>query len=108
MIARKETIEAKSEDALPNSRRIYVEGQLHPAVRVPFREIALFPDANAERRDGSQRTGARLRLQRTVGDSDQMPDVRQGLPAVRMDWIRGRGDVEQYAPRKCGRKTTAI
>jgi phosphomethylpyrimidine synthase len=28
---------------LPNSRKIYVKGKLHPDVRVPFREISLAP-----------------------------------------------------------------
>ena len=28
---------------MPNSHRIYVEGEIHPDIRVPFREIALAP-----------------------------------------------------------------
>jgi len=28
---------------LPNSRKVYVPGQLHPDLRVPFREITLAP-----------------------------------------------------------------
>jgi phosphomethylpyrimidine synthase len=28
---------------LANSRRIYVQGELHPGIRVPFREITLSP-----------------------------------------------------------------
>ncbi len=28
---------------MPNSRRVYVEGEIHPEVRVPMREITLAP-----------------------------------------------------------------
>ena len=28
---------------LPNSRRIYIKGEIHPDIRVPFREISLAP-----------------------------------------------------------------
>src|SRR5204863_9296271 len=31
------------EKPLPNSRKIYVSGEIHPGVRVPFREITLAP-----------------------------------------------------------------
>ncbi|PYL19757.1 MAG: hypothetical protein DMF41_08765, partial [Verrucomicrobia bacterium] len=31
------------EKSLPNSRRIYVKGELHPEIHVPFREISLAP-----------------------------------------------------------------
>jgi hypothetical protein len=37
MTANNDSIEATSSDMpLPNSRKIYVDGQIHPAVRVPF------------------------------------------------------------------------
>src|SRR5260221_10355288 len=31
------------EKSLPNSRKIYVGGKIHPDIRVPFREISLAP-----------------------------------------------------------------
>ena len=44
MIASKDTLEPKSSDyVMPNSQRVYVEGEIHPEVRVPFREISLAP-----------------------------------------------------------------
>ncbi len=43
MIASKADLEPQSADPLPNSTRVYVEGTLHPDVRVPMREIALSP-----------------------------------------------------------------
>src|ERR1035437_2765420 len=43
MIATKESFEPHSSEQLPNSKRVYVEGKLHPDVRVPMREIKLTP-----------------------------------------------------------------
>ena len=33
------------------------------------------------------------------GDPQKDCDVEQGLPALRENWIRGRGDVEEYSGR---------
>ncbi len=36
MIASKDSLEPKSSDyVMPNSQRVYVEGEIHPEVRVP-------------------------------------------------------------------------
>ena len=40
MIATKETFEAKTHGHLPNSTRVYVEGEIHSELRVPFRAIS--------------------------------------------------------------------
>ena len=32
---------------LPNSRKIYISGEIHPDVQVPFREISLAPTCRA-------------------------------------------------------------
>ncbi len=66
-------------DALPNSRKVYVEGR--HGVRVPMREIAL---------SGGEPP---LRVYDTSGPGGH--DVRLGLPALRREWILGRGDVEE-------------
>src|SRR6266576_2163230 len=34
---------ASPPNALPNSKKVYISGQVHPDVRVPFREISLAP-----------------------------------------------------------------
>ena len=34
---------------MPNSQRIYVEGEIHPDIRVPFREISLAPTKDLQR-----------------------------------------------------------
>ena len=43
MIASKESFEPHSSEQLPNSSRVYVEGQIHQDIRVPMREIKLSP-----------------------------------------------------------------
>ena len=43
MIATKESFEPHSSEQLPNSKKIYVAGQIYPDIRVPMREIELTP-----------------------------------------------------------------
>jgi phosphomethylpyrimidine synthase len=66
-------------DAFPNSRKVHVAGP--HGVRVPFREIAL---------SGGEPP---LRVYDTSGPSGL--NVHEGLPALRADWIRARGCVEE-------------
>ena len=79
-------------DAFPNSRKVHVHGP--HGVRVPFREIAL---------SGGE---SPLRVYDTSGPRDL--DVHEGLPALRSDWIRARGNVAEAsrsyeAPRGAAR-----
>ena len=100
---------------LPASRKIYVEtnGVSSPHVskgstlkthnfnlRVPFREIALSPSKDF---DGNLEENPPVRVYDTSGvwtDPAQKHDVREGLPALRRDWITARGDVEEYVGRE--------
>ena len=88
-----------SEDKpLPNSRRIYIEGQ-QTGVRVAFREIYQNPTRNF--RDELEENPP-VRVYETsgpYGDPSIRTDVREGLKPVRLDWILGRGDVEEYEGR---------
>jgi phosphomethylpyrimidine synthase len=88
----------KIESSLPNSRRIYIEGS-QPGVRVPFREI----DQNPTRNFKNELEGnPPVRVYDTsgpYGDPLILCDVREGLPAVRREWIVGRADVEEYEGR---------
>jgi phosphomethylpyrimidine synthase len=43
MIAPKSAIEPDSSERLPNSSRVYVEGEIYPDIRAPMREIDLAP-----------------------------------------------------------------
>src|SRR5438445_1405161 len=85
---------------LPNSRRVYITGNEHADVRVPFREISLAPTKDF---DGRLESNEPVRVYDTSGpwsDPDFHGDVQQGLPALREKWIRARGDVEEYDGRK--------
>ena len=61
-------------DAFPGSTKVYVEGPR--GVRVPMREIAL--------------SGGELPFRVYDTSGPQGFDVREGLPSVRGEWIRGR------------------
>jgi phosphomethylpyrimidine synthase len=87
--------EADSREVLPKSTKVFVEGKLHPAIRVPFREIELSPTVS---HTGRVEVNEAVRVYDTSGpwsDSDFHGDVSQGLPALRSEWILGRGDVEK-------------
>jgi len=84
---------------LPNSRKVYVSGKLHPDIRVPFREISLAPTKSM---NGQIEINEPVRVYDTSGpwgDPDFHGDVTQGLPPLRAKWIRVRGDVKTVAGR---------
>jgi phosphomethylpyrimidine synthase len=84
---------------LPNSRKIYVNGEIHPGIRVPFREITLAPTKSI---NGEIEINDPVRVYDTSGpwgDPDFHGDVTQGLPPLRAKWIRERGDIEEYNGR---------
>ncbi len=95
----KETVEKQSAEVqLPNSSKIYVRGE-NPGVRVPFREIT---QAATKNFDGTMEENTAVRVYDTSGAWDDPAtrcDVREGLPALRREWITGRGDSEEYAGR---------
>jgi len=77
---------------IPGSKKTYVTGGKDGALRVPFREVALEASANEPP----------VRLYDTSGpytDEDAKIDVYSGLPALRTEWIKARGDVEEYVGR---------
>src|SRR5438132_12537812 len=85
--------------SLPNSKKIYIAGKLHPDLRVPFREISLSPTKTMS---GEIEVNEPVRVYDTSGpwgDSDFGGDVTQGLPPLRARWIRDRGDVEEIEGR---------
>jgi phosphomethylpyrimidine synthase len=82
-----------------NSKKIYVGGELYPDLRVPFREISLAPTKSM---NGEIEMNEPVRVYDTSGpwgDPDFHGDVEQGLPALRVKWVRDRGDVEEYDGR---------
>ncbi len=111
MIATKESLESHSSEQLPKSKRVYVAGQIHSDVRVPMREIELTPTRLVAATPSSPNaTGAShlLEVNEPVrvydcsgpwGDPEFKGAVEEGLPALRAQWIRARGDVGKHDGR---------
>ncbi|MBL9127373.1 MAG: phosphomethylpyrimidine synthase ThiC, partial [Verrucomicrobiales bacterium] len=100
MIAKPENLEPHSSTPLPNSRRVYVSGEMHRDIRVPMREISQTPTRKA---DGTLAPNPSIRVYDTSGpwgDPEFSGNVEAGLPALRGEWIRARGDVEAYDGRE--------
>jgi phosphomethylpyrimidine synthase len=86
-------------EPFPSSRKVYVAGE-RPGVRVPMREIAQRPTRVATREGVRLEPNPPVVVYDTSGpytDPAVGIDVRRGLPALRLDWIRARGDVEEHA-----------
>jgi len=96
--------EADFRSAFPGSRKVFVEAR---GVRVPMREISI--------------SGGEPPLRVYDPSGPHGHDVRQGLPLVRAEWIRARGDVnegprrfrpagfdERMPPALAGRTRTAL
>src|SRR5690606_31771639 len=82
---------------LPASQRVYIGSN---GLRVPFREISLSP---SKAMDGTLEENPPVRVYDTSGpwtDPTFRGNVRDGLPAHRGEWIRARGDVEEYQGRE--------
>ena len=100
MIATKDAFEPHSSEQLPNSTRVYVEGHIHPDIRVPLREIAVSPTKSY---NGTVSENAPVRVYDCSGpwgDPAFTGSSDEGLPALRRDWILKRDDVEEYAGRE--------
>jgi phosphomethylpyrimidine synthase len=99
MIATKNSFEPHSSDALPNSKRVYLPGALHPRLRVPLREISLRPTSGRNGRAESNEAVRVYDCSGPWGDENYMVNVRHGLPPLRREWILERGDVDEIEGR---------
>ena len=96
----KTSFEPHSREQLPSSNRVYLAGTMHPAIRVPFREISQHPTHTVS---GAQETNPPVRVYDCSGpwgDPNFTGCPEEGLPALRAEWIRARGDVEEYEGRE--------
>jgi len=80
---------------ITGSRKVYAHGRLHQDVRVPMREIAQAPTTHSEGPDEINPPVTVYDTSGTYTDPNAEIDVRKGLPPLRLDWIRDRGDVEE-------------
>jgi phosphomethylpyrimidine synthase len=77
----------------PNSKKVYVEGKLHP-IKVGMREIQLSDTLNS---NGSVEQNTPVTVYDTSGpftDPQFTIDLSKGLPRLREQWILDRNDVE--------------
>jgi phosphomethylpyrimidine synthase len=82
-----------------NSKKVYVAGEIHPDLRVPFREISLAPTKTMT---GQIEVNESVRVYDTSGpwgDESVTLDSIEGLPSLRRDWILKRCDVEEIEGR---------
>ncbi len=87
-----------STQPFPAASKIYVEGN-QPGVRVPMREIRVSP-THAHGGPAAGAENPSVTVYDTSGpytDPAIEIDVRRGLPPLRREWVRGRGDVEELA-----------
>ena len=94
MVQTEYTSQFQGKSSFPASQKVYKEGS-QPSIRVPFRQVTLTPTTG---RFG-QEENAPLDIYDTSGpysDPNASLDLRQGLPALRREWIMARGDVEEY------------
>jgi phosphomethylpyrimidine synthase len=75
---------------IPGSRKVYAAGELHPDIRVPFREIALHPSANEPPVVVYDPSGP-------YTDETAQIDINKGIPRPRDAWVIARGDTETVA-----------
>ncbi len=79
--------------AFSASQKIYVEGTIHPQIKVAMREISVEASAGEPP----------LRVYDCSGDysnPEKEIDIKKGLEELRKEWIVGRDDVEYVAARE--------
>ncbi len=77
------------------SKKVYIKGE---NVEVPMREIELSPTTSAS--TGEKTPNDPVVLYDTTGpytDENVTIDIYKGLNPLRLDWIKGRGDVEELS-----------
>ncbi len=88
--------------SFPASKKVYIEGTLHPSVRVPMREIQLTPLQDKGTTRDTPGSPFSVTVYDTSGpytDDAAKQNVRAGLAPLRLPWIKERKDVESYPGR---------
>ncbi|MCP5325536.1 MAG: phosphomethylpyrimidine synthase ThiC [Oceanospirillaceae bacterium] len=86
-------VDSLSTQPFPGSNKIYVQGS-RPDLQVAMREISL---SKTQLQNGASEDNAPVRVYDTSGvytDPNVQIDVRKGLPRIRENWIKERGDTE--------------
>jgi len=80
----------------PNSKKIYVNGIIHPQIKVAMREIELSETVDSMTKKKTPNES--VTVYDTSGpytDPNKEIDVHIGIERIRESWIKDRGDVEQ-------------
>lgn len=82
----------------PNSEKVYMTGERFPFVKVGMRKVKQMP--TVETVDGERvfHENPDVYIYDTsgaFGDAEANIDLKKGLPRLREEWIKARGDVEQ-------------
>lgn len=84
-----------SREPFPNSKKVYLKGQLHKGIKVPMRKISL--EDSIDHFNNSRTPNEPVLIYDTSGpytDPSQEIDIHLGLPPIRQSWVAAREDVE--------------
>ena len=90
-------MEDKTKITYPESEKVYMQGQLHPYLKVGMRKVNLTPTVVVENGKKVMTENAPVYIYDTSGaysDPEQKVDLKEGLPCLREPWIQER-DVER-------------
>lgn len=92
----------------PSSEKVYIQGTLHPEIKVAMRQVTLTPtvtkDADGQKLFSENRPVMIYDTSGPYSDPTCETDLKKGLPRLREPWIKQRGDVEKlkdYSSEYC-------
>ena len=91
-------MESKIRIKFPDSEKVYMEGKIHPEIRVGMRKVNLTPTVSIENGKKVYKENAPVYVYDTSGiysDPNAEIDLKKGLPRMREPWILKRGGVER-------------
>ncbi|MCG8895919.1 phosphomethylpyrimidine synthase ThiC [Tenacibaculum finnmarkense] len=96
----------------PNSQKIYVNGTIHPQIKVAMRQISLSDTVDSMTK--KKTPNEPVTVYDTSGpytDPSKEIDVHAGIERIREPWIKDRGDVEQltqFSSKYCNERLNDI
>ncbi len=92
----------------PSSEKVYIQGTLHPEIKVAMRQVTLTPtvtkDADGQKLFSENRPVMIYDTSGPYSDPTCETELKKGLPRLREPWIKQRGDVEKlkdYSSEYC-------
>lgn len=84
----------------PNSEKVYMTGERFPFIKVGMRKVKQMPTVEIVDGERVFHENPDVYVYDTsgaFGDAEANIDLKKGLPRLREEWIKARGDVEQLA-----------